>query len=170
MWPLRKRESRSTRLQSVTVAIPWVGSASFVPDETEAKAAWSIYVEIVTRVPIQPGAQGSLREGLNSVYEMFGAMREILRESGPRIAHGKDSLAPLALGVLNSGLRPFLSEWHTRLLAHESARGPFTDQVEHEQGWGELEGFIKAQQDLKEHLDTYARQLLKIAGAEVGDT
>lgn len=167
MWPFRKQGSTSTRLQSVTVAIPWVGNATFVPDEAEAGAAWAIYVEIVTRVPIQELSGGSLREALTSVYQMFTAMRTVLRESGPRIAHGTDSLAPLALGVLNGGLRPFLSQWHSRLSAHEFARKSGDSMTEHEDLWPEREAFTEALDGLRVQLEKYADELLKIAGGQV---
>ena len=167
MWPFRKRDSKSTRLQSVTVTIPWVGNATFVPDEAESNAAWSIYVEIVTRVPTQPLSDGSIREALDSVYRMFVVMRTVLRDSGPRIAHGRDSLAPLILGVLNDGLRPFLSEWHSKLSAHESTRDTRRGVSEHEALWPERQEFTEALDGLREELERYAEELLKIAGGQV---
>ena len=167
MWPFRKRDSKATRLQSVTVTIPWVGTATFVPDEAESNAAWSIYVEIVTRVPTQPLGDGSLREALTSVYQMFMVMRTILRASGPQIAHGRDSLAPLVLGVLNDGLRPFLSEWHSKLSVYESTRDTDRGVSEHEDLWSEREQFTEALDGLREKLGRYADELLKIAGGRV---
>ena len=171
MWnPFRKQSAHATRLASVTVNIPWVGNATFVPDLSEINAAWAIYVEIVTRVPTQPISYGSLREALDSVYEMFVATRAILRESGPRIAHGSDSLAPMALTVLNTGMRPFLSEWHLRLHSHEMSQPPHLDMLRHEQNWPDRAEFTAALDELKGNLDTYAEELLKIAGAEIGGT
>lgn len=41
MWNPFKRIGRPrTKLGSVTVKIPYVGSATFVPEESEVRAAW----------------------------------------------------------------------------------------------------------------------------------
>ncbi len=65
MWNPFKRSGRQrAKLQSVTVNIPYAGSATFIPEESEVRAAWSLYVEISTRVPVQPidPQYGSVRE------------------------------------------------------------------------------------------------------------
>jgi hypothetical protein len=40
------------RLTGVKIKIPWVGKAEWNADATERKAAWSLYVELVTRIAI----------------------------------------------------------------------------------------------------------------------
>ncbi len=79
MWgPFRRRHGRGVRLQSVSVAIPYVGSATFTPDESEVKAAWALFIELATRVPIQPidTKYGSVGEALNSIYERRNRLRQ----------------------------------------------------------------------------------------------
>jgi hypothetical protein len=72
---------------NVKFAVPRVGEigGGWEPDESEIKAAWELYVELVTRISIvelQP-EQGLLREALSSLYSLFGTTREILRKYGP---------------------------------------------------------------------------------------
>ena len=44
-------------LKKVSVSLPFgLGSAEWEADQTERHAAWSLYVELVTRISIQLGA------------------------------------------------------------------------------------------------------------------
>ncbi|WP_375491565.1 hypothetical protein [uncultured Nostoc sp.] len=43
------------KLKKVSVSLPFgIGSMSWEVDPTERKAAWSLYVELVTRIAVQP--------------------------------------------------------------------------------------------------------------------
>ena len=43
------------KLKEVSVSLPFgIGSAKWEADSTERNAAWSLYVELVTRVSVQP--------------------------------------------------------------------------------------------------------------------
>jgi len=67
-------------LKKVSVSLPFgIGSAEWEADPTERRAAWSLYVELVTRIAVEPleGEEGLLREDLNSLYSLFGTTREI---------------------------------------------------------------------------------------------
>lgn len=172
MWNLFHRRGKGRiRLERVSVNVPYVGGATFVPDEAEIHAAWALYVELSTRVPIQPldPQYGSVREALNSIYAIFGETRAILKESGPRIAHGRDSLARLALGVLTNGLRPFLTKWHSELRIWEALRDAGKDPVRHEREWGMLGEFQAELEELRKNLEAYCEELLIIAGARMED-
>lgn len=60
-------------LKTVSVSLPFgIGSMSWNTDPTERKAAWSLYVELVTRIAVQPLSvdQGLVREALNSLYRL----------------------------------------------------------------------------------------------------
>jgi len=50
---------------SIKIKIPWVGEAEWMADPSERKAAWSLYVELVTRVAIQalPSGEGMRASG-----------------------------------------------------------------------------------------------------------
>ena len=111
------------KIRSVSLNLPFgLGGMDIDVTEAEARAAWELYVEFSTRVaahPLAPGA-GSVREALDSVYTLFGTTREVLRDAGPEAGHGPDSLGPLAIRVLNEGLRPFQVKWHAESRAAEA--------------------------------------------------
>ena len=74
--------------KKVSVSLPFgLGSAEWEADSTERYAAWSLYVELVTCISVQPWHEneGILREALNSLYSLFKTNREILREAGPDV-------------------------------------------------------------------------------------
>lgn len=166
----RRTGASSVKLQSVNVNIPYVGGFTFVPDEVQAKAAWSIYVELSTRVGVQPfdPANSSPREALESIYAMFGETRRVLSASGPGVARGRNSFGPLALEFLNRGLRPFLTKWHPEFLTFESAIGHEFD-GQPTPDWTQLKKFVEDFEILKENLNSYSQQLLIISGANVHD-
>lgn len=171
MWnPFRRGKGR-VRLQSVSVNIPYVGGATFAPDESEVRVAWALYIELSTRVPIQhlDLQYGSVREALNSIYALFGETRSILRQSGPRIAHGRDSVARLALGVLNNGLRPFLTKWHSQLSVYEAEHDTQNQPTHYERDWSMLDEFSSELEELRKNLEIYRKELLTIAGAQKED-
>jgi hypothetical protein len=112
-------------LKKVSVSLPFgIGSAEWEADKTERRAAWSLYVELVTRIAVEPleGEEGLLHEALNSLYSLFGTTREILKEAGPDVGASRNSVGGIAIAVLNRGLRPFLTKWHPRLQVWEAKR------------------------------------------------
>jgi hypothetical protein len=104
------------------------------PTESERRAAWDMYVEIVTRVPVayvKPAwdmyaQMGSMRISLSSLYKLFDVTREILRKYGPSVARprveGQLSFGYLSIKVLDLILRPFLMKWHPLLGEYERTR------------------------------------------------
>ncbi len=85
-----------------------------------AAAAWALYVQLATRIATQKlDPEGSAQEALRSLYTLFGSVRETLLAVGPDAVDGPDFVGPLAVRLLNEGLRPFLTTWHNRLAAHE---------------------------------------------------
>jgi len=172
VWnPFKKIGHQRVKLKSVTLNVPYAGSATFVPEDSEVRAAWSLYIEISTRVPVQPidPQYGSVREALNSIYALFGETRRILSQSGPSIAHGRNSLAPLAIGFLNEGLRPFLTKWHYELQLHESKYATQKSRVEYEKEWSKLDEFKNELKELQHNLEKYQSELMKLCGARCED-
>ena len=105
-------------LTEVSVSLPFgIGSAKWQVDQTERNAAWSLYVELITRIAVQPleNDKGLIREALNSLYSIFSTTREVLREAGPCVGASRQSVGGIAIAVLNYGLRPFLTKWHPLL-------------------------------------------------------
>ena len=90
------------KLKKVSISLPFgIGAAEWEADTTERKAAWSLYVELVTRVAVQSLEvdQGLVREALNSLYSLFGTTREVLKAAGPDVGASKNSVGGIAIAV-----------------------------------------------------------------------
>jgi hypothetical protein len=157
----------------VKLSIPFIGeiSGTWAPDEAERRAAWELYVELVTRVAVvQLGSAGGLlREALSSLREVFGITREILRRYGPAVApktaEQEISFGYLAVGVLNGALRPLLAVWHPTLAAYEATRPPGLSPVDWERQWSRAEELRAELAATRELLVEFARTLGEVAGA-----
>ncbi|MFM9952334.1 MAG: hypothetical protein ACKV1O_30670 [Saprospiraceae bacterium] len=129
-------------LKSFSFKIPFLGlEGNWEVDDQQRKAAWEIYVELVTRVTVVElkESEGILREALNSFYSLFNTTREIMKKYGPTIAvsvkEGDMTLGLVAVGVLNKVLRPLLAEWHPRLEQYEKQRPEKISVTHHERDW-----------------------------------
>ena len=156
----------------VKIGIPYIGDVegTWEPDESERRAAWEMYVELVTRISVvelQPG-EGLLREALASLHTLFGSTRDILRRSGPTVAEPKGkgnlSFGYLAVAVLNGALRPVLAKWHPLLLAYEAHRESSVSALEYEQRWSQQEELRRVLNELRATLVEYANLLAQVAG------
>lgn len=161
--------SDRAKLKKVSVSLPFgIGSAEWEADPTERRAAWSLYIELVTRIAVEPlqGDQGLLREALNSLHSLFGTTREILKAAGPDVGASRASVGGIAIAVLNRGLRPFLTQWHPRLQVWEARRSAEVSPQEHEQRWAEAAQVRSELARLRQDLSEYASALAAIAGVE----
>lgn len=161
-----KQKVKATKL---TVGLPFnLGSLEFQNDEAQQRAAWGLYVELSTRISTVPleEDQGILREALTSLYNVFNITRQILREAGPEIAHGPNSLGAVAIDVLNKGLRPFLVKWHPPLKAYEEKKPLELSTVEHEKQWQQAAELRQELETVREQMVIYVDVLAKIAGLE----
>lgn len=157
---------------NVELGIPYIGKISGVwkPDEDEQSAAWELYIELATRVPVAQlqGEEGSLREALTSLYTVFGITRDILHKYGPTIARPKHggavSFGVLAISVLNNAIRPILAYWHPMLLEYEQARVVGISALEHERRWERAGELRQALQQTRIVLVNYAHLLAQVAG------
>jgi hypothetical protein len=157
------------KLKKVSVNLPFgIGGAEWEADVTERKAAWSLYVELVTRITVQSleADQGLLREALNSLHSMFAITRQILREAGPDVGISSASVGGIAIAVLNRGLRPFLSKWHPLLQTWEAQKPPTTSPKEHEKSWSLEPQMRQELLLLGTDLEQYAEALSEIVGVE----
>ena len=120
------------------------------PRENDRKAAWELYVEMVTRIttqPLQP-EHGEEKAALDSVYFLFQTTRAILLKQGPDCV----VFAKIAIEILNQRVRPFTAKWHRKNLASANA----TDCAE----------FRQDLESLHEVLRAYMHTLAVIAGVE----
>ncbi len=160
------------KLTSIKVGLqlPYLGSieGTWEPDEEEKKAAWEMYVELVTRIsvmPLQP-EEGSLREALTSLYSLFGLTREILRAHGPSVAQAKKdalSFGYLAVAILNTILRPLLAKWHPVLKSYEETRPISLSPLEHEHKWAHYSELRQEIEEARLVLIQYANLLAQVA-------
>jgi hypothetical protein len=161
------------KLTSVKVAlnIPYLGGVegTWEPDETEQRAAWDMYVELVTRISVvelRPG-EGLLHEALSSLYSLFETTRKILREYGPSIARPKGgntlSFGYLAIAILNGVLRPILAKWHPLLLHYQGAKPDSISPVEYEWQWANNEQLLQELNTVRGVLIEYVNILAEVA-------
>lgn len=165
----RAKELKSiaeTDLTVDTVEANIVGQKISFKANVERKAAWKLYVELYTRIATQELEQnrGSIREALTSLYNVFDITRGVLKEAGPAVAQGRESLGFYAMAILNQELRPFLVNWHRALSEWEVDKETKSSVVEHEQKWGRNAEFREELKLLQASLMQYCEALAALAG------
>jgi len=122
------------------------------PQEADKKAAWDMYVELLTRITTQHLAEddGIEKTALVSIHSIFGITRDILK------FHGRDcaEFAKISIVILNQIVRPFTARWHKL-----SEDGKLDDQKTCHQFRAEL-------RTLQRKLIVYTKMLADIAGVE----
>jgi len=136
-------------------------------DPKQRDAAWALSVELLTRVATQPigDKDGLIRDALGSLRDLFPIFREVLRAAGPAVGVRRDTIGGTALVVVNKVLRPFLAEWHPRLLEWEATRAENVSVPAHERAWAEAMRCRGALMRVQEGLRKYAESLAQFAGA-----
>lgn len=142
---------RTFHLEKVKLG-PRFASVELSFEDADRRAAWELYVELLTRVATQPlpAAHGDEKTALDSVYSLFSTTREILRRHGPETVQ----FSKIAIPVLNQVVRPFTAKWHKEVLADG-----FTNSAKR----GE---FRKELMSLQDDLCNYNRMLAFVAGVE----
>jgi hypothetical protein len=157
----------------VSLGLPFnLGSiaGTWEPDDQERRAAWELYVELITRISVEDlkEQEGFLREALSSLYTLFNTTRDILRRYGPDVATPKGvsdlSFGQIAVTVLNLGLRPLLAKWHPELAAYEAIRPSEVSPLDHERNWDRRHELRADLNEIRQTLHAYAEQLAKVAG------
>ena len=155
----------------IKVNLPFLGiEGNWEIDEIQRKAAWEIYVELVTRVTVQElkDDEGLLREALSSFYSIFGTTRDILKKYGPSIAApgspDDTTLGHIAVGVLNKVLRPLLARWHPILKDYEDMRPPNVSVTEYERNWPQAAALRAEIGNVRTQLQEYADVLAEVSG------
>lgn len=122
------------------------------PSEPDKKAAWDLYVELLTRITTQKldDTHGDESTALSSIYSLFPTTRQIIKENG------KDCIefAKLAIVILNQKIRPFTAKWHK--VAVED--GFKSDEV--------CKNFREELSELQGVLKIYTQMLAEMAGVE----
>ncbi|MGW2234583.1 hypothetical protein [Streptomyces sp. NPDC001759] len=145
-------------------------SGTWEPNDAERRAAWELYVELVTRVSVVPLREnhGLLREALGSLYSLFSTTREVLRKYGPEVAepkkNGQYNFGYLAVAMLNYGIRPLLASWHPALEDWETQRPADRSRHDHEKSWNRASELRNALRDTRNVLTAYADLLASACG------
>ena len=121
-------------------------------NDTDKKAAWDMYVELLTRITTQPldAESGDEKTALNSIFSLFGTTREILKSNGRECVQ----FTKVSIVILNQVIRPFTAKWHKK-----SIEGAFDDPVSCTEFRTELA-------ELQIQLKNYTGLLSEIAGVE----
>lgn len=120
--------------------------------DTDKKAAWEMYIELLTRSATQKMAINSGDEltALKSFHVLFSLTREILKKYGSSCVE----FTKIAIIVLNQIVRPFTSKWHRLSLA-----GAFSDSAK-------CDEFRKELEEVQSKIMDYTKCLCDIAGVE----
>lgn len=168
-----------SRISQVSLNLPFgLGGVTVDVSQAEREAAWKLYVEFGTRISTQPLSKGtgSVREALSSLHALFEITRGILKEAGPEVGQSADDLGPVAMRVLNDGLRPFLTKWHVAygdfelaaglaLMKEHGLRGIPIDHADQSQ-WAEIDVFYGELETVRQEMRTFVQQLAMISGTE----
>jgi hypothetical protein len=155
------RGSGFLTLSEMTLNLPQFGEMKFAINLEYRRVAWKLFVETLTRVSTQPlGTEdGSLREALTSIYSLFNATRELLKNMPPSKPASRVTVEMLAVRMLNQEIRPFLSKWHVRLKKFEATRGLGIEESE----WSQNEECRKDLEALRSRLMSYAKAFGELA-------
>jgi hypothetical protein len=152
------------KIRSLSLNLPFgLGGVDLEVSELDARTAWTLYVEYSTRVAVQqlePGT-GSAREALGSLHSLFDTTRTVLREAGPEVGMGPESVGAVAIRILNEGVRPFLVKWHGELA--RLARSQGADDAD-ESDWAGRAEFDSDLGRVQKELARYVDMLADIAG------
>ncbi|MEM9608913.1 MAG: metallophosphoesterase [Actinomycetota bacterium] len=152
----------------VSIGVPPVDiSGTFRPSRAEQEAAWELLVELASRIataPLKP-EDGSIREALTSLYNIFNTTREILREHGPEVGYGHGngnlSLGLISMRVLNEILRPKLARWHPRLKKYEEHKPEPVGTFDWEERWPDADecraDLTEVRTEIRAYIDTLAQ-------------
>ena len=140
------------------------------PNENERKAAWEMYVELITRVSAEGlrAREGILRESLNSLYSIFDCTRIILKKYGTDVARPRKrtdeySFGLLAVMILNQVLRPFLTKWHPILEEYEAKKPEEMSIKAYEDKWEQNDQMRAELNDVRRVLICFSYYLARIA-------
>ena len=138
-------------MTSLKITTPFL-EMEWQPQEADKRAAWELYIELLTRVSTQalPDTHGDEKTALNSIYSLFQITRDIVKQNGRECVE----FTKIAIIVLNQVIRPFTAKWHTLSIKPE-----FDDETTRREFRIELEALQKT-------LRNYTKALADMAGVE----
>jgi hypothetical protein len=156
--------ARRARLTELKVSIPYLTDVTFAVTPTNEAVAWQLFVQSATRISAQPLTDGTgiLHESLDSLYDLFRSVREILLEARPtaRGGSGLQTVEDLAIGMLSVQMRPFMAKWHALLSEWEKANPGVP-----ESKWPQNQECREELEEMRLGMLEYIRGLGQLAGA-----
>ena len=142
---------KRVELTSIKIGPRWFNVELSFKDN-DRKAAWELYIEMMTRVIVQPlpSEWGDERTALDSIYSLFKTTRKVLRQGG----RDTTEISKVVIPVLNQVVRPFTTKWHK-----ESLTGTFSDEDKREEFRDDL-------RELQKNMRKYSQMLAEIAEVE----
>ena len=139
------------KMSHLKIKIPFL-EMEFSPKDLDKDAAWDLYIELLTRITIQPlkTEHGDEEIALKSIYSLFPSTRGVIKNYG----RGCIEFTKIAVVVLNQIIRPFTAKWHKL-----SLQGAFLKKEQ-------CEIFRNELSDLQVHLKNYTKMLADMAGVE----
>jgi hypothetical protein len=124
----------------------------FIFVDADKKAAWDLYIELLTRIstPMLPEEYGDEEGVLESIHSLFKTTRDVLKANGPACVQ----FTKIAVVVLNQKIRPFTSKWHKHAL-----KGGFRYSTQDKEFRAEVA-------ELQIELKNYTKMLADMAGVE----
>ena len=105
---LENWDMTSLKINAIFLTMGWN------PSEPDKKAAWDLYIELLTRITTQglDIEHGDEATALASVFSLFPTTREIINDNG------KDFIefTKIAVVILNQKVRPFTAKWHKQII------------------------------------------------------
>ncbi|HIF00287.1 MAG: patatin-like phospholipase family protein [Fuerstiella sp.] len=103
-----------------TVDLTWLEAVDEETTAEDKNVAWSIYIEMRTRITTQElhFLDGDEETALTSVFHLFQLCRDLLKQNGADCRH----TATITESVLNRVVRPLTAKWHKKKLAGEFLR------------------------------------------------
>lgn len=163
---------KSVEGQIVQVAVAQIKGYLY-PTAEEQAAAYELLIELSTRTAGAhlASTDGSIRDELSSIDQMFGITRDILRRHGAKASKGSGgnlSLAVIAIRVLNEVFRPVVSRWDPILTDYEARRlvdDPNATAIEWERRWERASQCRSELNEMRASVRSYIDTLSRIAGA-----
>lgn len=143
---LENWDMTSLKINAVFLEMEWR------PSEPDKKAAWDLYIELLTRVTTQKldDEYGDEKTALASIHSLFSTTRIIIKDNG------KDCIefTKIAIVVLNQVIRPFTAKWHGVAVS-----GGFEND-------DNCSNFRQELNELQIQLHIYTQMLAQMAGVE----
>ncbi len=137
-------------MTQLKISVPFL-EMEWGPSDADKNAAWELYIELLTRTPLDAGFEDELepKTTLDTAYSLMPVIREIIKRNGKECTE----FAKIAIIVVQQVIRPFLARWHKQTSAG-ALQGD------------ELEQFTAEFDSFRDSLMKFAGMLANMAGVE----